>query len=178
MKIVGLDLSLTSTGIAYQDDDEVHTHAIKSKLHDTPRLIEIREQILAVVLFPFVADLVVIEGYSYGSPAGATRAHAIGELGGVIKLALHEHGIPCALIPPKLLKKYATDRGNASKVEMLTAAVKRSGIEFRTDDEADAWWLREMGCARFGEPHVQMPAASAAAVATVEWPDIEEHVHA
>lgn len=181
MRIVGLDLSLTSTGVAFGDDTTgtVHTQAIKSKLHGTARLVEIREHVLGIVLFPFVADVVVVEGYAFGSPRGASNAHSLGELGGVIKLALYEHQVPVVIAPPASVKKFACDAGNAPKVEVLVAAVKASGLDFSTSDEADAYWLREMGCHRYGAPSQVMPTAyRSAAIAKVDWPDIEEHTHA
>jgi hypothetical protein len=67
----------------------------------------------------------------------------------VIRLALLEQGTPFAVVQPSPLKAYATGKGNALKEAVLSAAVKRSGIEFRTSDESDAWWLRQMGLARF-----------------------------
>lgn len=43
-------------------------------------------------------------------------------------------------VPPAMLKRHATDRGNATKVEMLAAA-QRDGFDGDDHNAADAWLL-------------------------------------
>lgn len=115
-------------------------------------------------------DLTVIEGFSFGSPQGATEA---GGLGWIIRLALHEHSIPFAIVAPATLKKFATGKGNAGKDDMKLAAQSRLGVTFTgtgSGDRCDARWLQEMGLHHLGAPTVELPAVNLSALAKVEWP--------
>ena len=159
--VVGLDLSLTSSGVATRD----RAFTLPTTLRGVERLAHLRSTILSLV---GPLDLVVIEGYSYGSRS--SQAHALGELGGVIRLALHEGGIRYVIVPPKSVKKYATGKGNAGKEEMLTEAVRRLGYAGHSNDEADALWLRAMALDALGAPFVKMPEAHRIALTAIEWP--------
>lgn len=158
MNVVGLDLSLTATGIAYADGSfTTVTTAAKGE----ERIVALRSAVLNAVIF---ADLVVIEGYSMASRHGA---HQLGELGGVIRVALHEAGIPFVEIAPTRLKKWATGKGNANKDEMLVRAA-RLWPTVTTNDEADAGFLRQMGLTAHGE--YRPTKAQADLLGQVDWP--------
>jgi Holliday junction resolvasome RuvABC endonuclease subunit len=157
MKILGLDLSLTSTGYCLIDTsltDEpwvgrdfvtgvVWHGAVGSKtLHDVERLemfdYWIREALHHKAL-PFgsaTVDHVAVEGYSFGSPFNAT---SLGELGGVIKLAIHQAGIPLHVIPPKTWRKALCGNGNIKKHDVSKELHKRYGVEFASLDTLEAW---------------------------------------
>jgi len=47
-------------------------------------------------------------------------------------------------IPPASIKKFATGKGNADKVAVAGAVVKRWGVECRTSDEYDAYVIARM----------------------------------
>lgn len=138
MKIVGIDASLTGTGVAIISEKQITT-TIQSKLSGPARLIEIRELVREIVSG---ADIVVIEGYAY---AMANQAHQIGELGGVLRTMFYEMGLKWVEVNPSLVKKYATGKGNAKKEEIAVAIYKRWGREFPTNDEADAFVLASIG---------------------------------
>lgn len=178
--VVGLDLSLTATGLARHDGTS--TLKAKAGLVGMARLAWLRGQLMD---FCAGADLVVVEGYSMGTARQQSHAHALGELGGVARLALFEAGYPYADVPPASLKRYATGKGNANKGQVLEAASKRSGLDFGGDNNrADAWWLRQMGMAWLFETwpggpvevlagfvgYVRMPADHRAALTGVVWP--------
>lgn len=182
MKIIGLDLSLRATGYADEDGARV----ITSKSRGMPRLSHLLDQIeLASGVRHLLddprafarPDLVVIEDYAFSR--GDAHAHALGELGGVIKLALHEAGVATVLISPSALKKFATGKGNANKVAMATAAT-RAGYDGADDDNCiDAWWLREMALYRlsaFPSHPLSETAYRDEAVSKVEWPTLEPAV--
>lgn len=172
-RVVGLDLSLTATGYAYHGcRGTIHAKHLKG----AERLAYLRDAVMRLDLSfenynlpsePTRPDLVVMEGYSYAS---ANQAHQVGELGGVIRLALHEAGVPFVVVAPAALKKYATGKGNANKAAMLQAAWQRLGYEGTDDNEADALWLRAMGLDALGHPIVAMPAVNRTALAKVAWP--------
>lgn len=171
-RVVGLDLSLTATGIA---DSDGSVGTIKTKLRGCERLAWIAEQVANAI--DSAADswvggawpLVVIEDYAF-SRADA-HSHQVGELGGVIRLQLHEAEVPWVAVVPSSLKKYATGKGNANKAAMLQAAWQRLGYEGTDDNEADALWLRAMGLDALGHPLVALPAVNRAALEKVAWPE-------
>lgn len=165
-RVLGLDLSLTATGYAY--NDEV-VGVIRSKANGMRRLKEIRE---TVIEFAIVADVVVLEGYGFDSQ----KAVVLGELGGVVRLELYDRRIPYVEVPPALVKKYATGKGNADKDAMLAAAIRRFGFEGDNNNAADAWLLRDMGLVAYdGEPVTDYQRE---ALGKVDWPklDIVERV--
>ena len=140
---VGLDLSLTSTGIATTHGETT----IKTKLKGMSRLAYIAEQVETTVEH-FKQPLIVIEGYAYGAQGRAV--YNIGELGGVVRHNLWSAGHLYIDVPPTKLKKFVTGKGNANKAAVVSAVTHRAGREFGTDDEADAFGLYAMGCCLLG----------------------------
>jgi len=134
--IFGLDPSLTGTGIA--SAKEVTTLSTKG-YKDTDRLIYIRDEVMEIVRD---ARLVVIEGFAYNK---SNKAHEIGGLGWILRVAMAEEEVPYLEVAPTKLKKFATGKGNAGKIEVVTAAVNRLNISPKDDNQADAAWLREFG---------------------------------
>lgn len=133
----GLDLSLTGTGIVVIDraGAVIFKKVLKNKLKGMERLKFIRNEI-ADVYKKHEIQFTCVEGYSMGSHAG--RAFDIGELGGVIKLALWSKGIPYHLVPPTQVKRYVTGKGNCQKNMIIMAVYKEWGHEAKDDNEADS----------------------------------------
>lgn len=168
--IVAFDLSLTRTGWARYttvlDEATITVGTITPKSTGMPRLAEIRQQVLDLAE---AASLVLVEGYSYGSKGSAVVN--IGELGGVVRLALFEAGHIVTEVPPSCLKKYATGRGNCGKDEVLAAAIRRLWYQGHDHNESDARWLLEMALAWQGRPEaVAVPAVHREGLAKVRWP--------
>lgn len=177
MRVVAFDLSLTSTGVA----DETGTRRIRPKVTGVERLAEVRDAVVRAC-HPHVtldeqiwcaggrcdsrADLVALEGYSYGSP---NSAHPIGELGGVVRVGLYEAGIPFEVVPPSTIKMFACGKGNAKKADVLLAAVRRLDYQGNSEDEADALWLYALTMHALGSPIVTLPATHLRALTTVKW---------
>ncbi|MER7126674.1 hypothetical protein [Micrococcus luteus] len=163
-RTVGLDLSISATGIAYWDG---YTETIgAAKWGGDWRLVNIRKKVLHHVTTPRAA-LVVIEDLP-------THAHGSGITGmvhGIVRELLLDHGIPYALVPPATLKKYATGRGNATKADMRMALYQRAGIDLRDDNQVDAWWLRAAGMDALGHPIVEVPKTHREALERVAWPE-------
>jgi crossover junction endodeoxyribonuclease RuvC len=164
-RVMGLDLSLSASGVA--DAEGVST--IRSSLIGVDRLADLEARIFEVATG---ADLVVLEDYAYS--AHAAHAHEIGELGGVIRLALHHGEIPFVTIIPSQLKKFATDRGNAKKVEMVIAARERFGYQGTDDNEAEALMLRAMGLLHYDLGARASLAYQRAVIAKIAWPELRE----
>lgn len=161
--IVALDLSLTSTGWACVEGVGTFT----TKERGLQRLQRLREQILT--LAGPTTDVAAIEGYAFGRPNGMA---ALGELGGVVRLALYEHDITIVDVPPASLKKYATGKGNANKELMLVEAVRRLGYAGSNNDEADALWLYTMTCDALCGTAPVVPQAHRVALNAIDWPTV------
>lgn len=163
--VIGIDPSLTATGLA----NTTGLQRIRSgDLRGCARFSWIAEHIFADGTTQ-TADLVVIEGPSYGSMSGAGHHEAAG-LWWHIVYRLDLLQVPYAVIPPSTLKKYATGRGNATKPDMRVALLQRSGIDERDDNKVDAYWLRAAGLETLGHPLVNLPSAQRDALAKVAWP--------
>jgi len=163
MRTAGIDLSLTSTGLCISKVPRT----IRSKLRGAERLIEIRDELLKQLTENNV-DVVALEGYSYSSRF--SQAHSIGELGGVVKVALWESGIKIVVIPPTNRAKFATGRGNASKDEVVAAVLSMTTIERQPglDDLCDAWILEQMLRYILGERSLSLSEKQLAALENIE----------
>ena len=163
MKIIAFDLSLTATGYA---TPETVGLLKPPDLNGLARLQWIRDNVVRLAALSMIA---VVEGYSFGS---GNRAHHLGELGGVVRLALHEAKHPLVVIPPHSQAKYATGKGNAPKEAVLVEAVKRLQYAGHDHNESDALWLLAMACDHYGAPLCAVPEGHRSALAKIEWPDV------
>jgi len=141
MIYLGVDLSLTGTGLCVLNGDNNETATIKTSYKGCKRLEFIKQSVMAYVEF-HNPDTVILEGYSYGSRIG--QAFSIGELGGVVRLGLSSK-YSVLVVPPTCLKKFITGKGNASKDVMLMKTFKKYGIEFTDNNKCDAFGLAQMG---------------------------------
>lgn len=173
-RILALDLSLRSTG--WCDGEQANTTEFKAS-RGISRLRGIRDVVLALVrgryrldfaCSAWNANLVVIEGYAFS--AHASHAHELGELGGVIRVALADHGIPFVDIPPASLKLFATGKGNANKEAMLAAAIRKLEYAGHSNDEVDALWLWHMANLYYNGPQPNVHQAKA--LLKIQWPTL------
>lgn len=86
-----------------------------------------------------------IEAIGYEEVArhrGVAAAHIYGAIVGVVQQVGEKHTIPYQGIPVGTIKKRATGKGNASKQQMVAAAVHQFGhlYEAGDDNEADGLW--------------------------------------
>ena len=83
-----------------------------------------------------------VEGPSLGS---TNRADDLGQIRGIYLLAIADLGLVPAVVAPTSLKKFGGGGGGASKEKMVkTAREKWPGVNFKTDDLADAAWLADL----------------------------------
>ena len=165
MNIMGLDLSLTSTGCSVNSEVAVFT----TKLRGAERLSFLSKAIVDLAVAKSI-DIVIIEGYSFASRNG--QAHSIGELGGAVRMRLWETGIPFIDVPPTCRAKFATGRGNASKNEVVSAISARTGIIWSgpgADDMCDAWILEQMAKHFLDESSYSWPKQNADALEKIDW---------
>lgn len=171
LRVIGLDLSLTSTGVCLPDGS---TFRIKTRQKDGDRrLLVIRDSIRAA-LAEHLPHLAVVEDL----PVHAMAAGRTGHVHGVVKAELLDAGVPYALVVPATLKSFAADHGSADKARMAAAAYLAAGAEFGDDkggDQCDAWWLRAAGHDALGAPLFGMPQAQRDRLLKVEWPEVLQH---
>lgn len=150
--VYGLDLSLTATGIALSPRQD-ETYTLKPTVKGVPRLHWIRNHIIGICRTP--PALVVIEDLFAGGHGGVTIELA--KLHGTIQVALYSNRVRFMVVSPQHLKMYATGKGSSPKAAVIAATVKRLGIEPGDDNQADAAWLRALGCALLGQPVTTLP---------------------
>lgn len=164
--VIGLDLALTCTGVAGTGWTD---HIRPANLTGHPRLQHLLDQ---VVMFVRNADLVVIEGPSFGG--GVKHRHEdLAGLRVMVRHACWRRGIPYAVVPPSCRALYAAGRGNASKGEVRTSIADRYGIELEGRaryDEADAYALLAMGLHHLGLPLADVPEKNATGLTGCQWP--------
>ena len=172
---MGLDLSLTGAGVATASTvvclrpPKVQAGRTRTAEDNLARLLWFKTE-LARLFERERPQLVVLEDHSGGHTPSAHVAFQLGEQAGVVKVMLANGRVPMVLVASSQRQKFATGKGNASKVEVLIAARDRFGYEGHDDNEADAIVLRAMGCEAMGQPLLTVPATHRAALDKVEWP--------
>lgn len=186
MIILGIDPSLTGTGLARIDTDDrlyADTVTITSKGSKGAGLPE-RHRRLASLAHRDIADcalgihyadgrtadLVVIEAPSLGQArqGGTLDRHGLWWL---LIDRLYTLRIAVATVTPAARAKYATGKGNAGKDTVLLEVARRfPHVDVQNNNEADALILAAMGARWAGTPIDEMPKTHTDALAKVEWP--------
>lgn len=153
--ILGIDFSLTSTGVCAIDKGSAECITVGSKQEQVWQ--EFPDRVKGIIHQALDwADtkdpIVLIE-----SPAFGAKGSALDRMFGGWWLAVE------ALVPrsgalfkvtPGQIKKFATGNGAAKKdAVMLAVARRHPEVEFQTNDESDAFVLASIGAAAFGEPY-------------------------
>ena len=169
--IIGLDLSLTSTGISVAGE----VSALMTGYRGAERLHIVSSEIIKICKEKNV-DFAVIEGYSFASRN--SQAHSIGELGGCVRMRLWEEDIPFVDVPPTCRAKFATGKGNASKNEVVSSISAKTGIIWSgsaATDMCDAWILEQMAIAQLGESKYDWTKEQLSSLLKVDWSPILEN---
>jgi crossover junction endodeoxyribonuclease RuvC len=161
--VIGLDLSLTNTGIARITWNgtspvngvvaDIHRVQSKGSKADTwevrsARILNLTNEIQQRVL---PTALAVVEGpsFSSASPSSHDRSWFWGKVFDRLML----NGVRIVVVPPASAKKWATGKGNADKDDMMLAAARMwpvlDGIK---NDTADALALAGIGMHLLGGP--------------------------
>lgn len=176
VRVVGLDLSLTSSGMS----DGARHEVVQTGPHEVTeeRLDRI---IRAVVRFTVgsgggdQADLAVIEGAAFAAPGRAQ--HELAAIRLMVRHRLWRLQIPFAMVPPTTLKRYVTGSGDAGKPEMAACVARQYGwdpTEVKLSqgryDRVDA-----LGLAAMGYDHLNEPIGNATcrdSLNAVTWPEM------
>lgn len=168
-RVAGIDLSLTSTGIAVATADTAWTERITTARVDG--LTRIRQIVSTVVVSVKNCDLAVLEGPAYSRQAQPGHHERAG-LWWMVRDALQRRDIPVAVASPSARARYATGKGNASKAAVVREISRRYAWFGGEEDEADAVALMAMGRDHLGHPLSTVPATHRGALARVDWPDL------
>lgn len=156
---VGLDVSLTASGVAVVTEHGITTSRVESKgVKDaTSEQHVVRMQSIARRIIDAIpvsdATIVGMEGPSYGS---GPAQHTMGGIWWHVRDALQREGLDVWIVTPSTVKKYATGAGNASKDKVLSAVIRRyaAAADVDTNDEADALVIAAI-LARVGEHPIE-----------------------
>lgn len=173
--IAGLDVSLTGSGVClcWPVSGAAEPVVIRStgkkgaSLGDRARrLRRLAGEILQAV---DLADVVIVESPAYGSITGSQHDRS-GLWWSVIQ-ALSVAGVLVYEVTPAAVKTYAAGKGNAGKIEVVAAMVRRfPELEIVDDNAADALALATLGGhALRGRPVVPVPAKCSRALDGLPW---------
>lgn len=175
-RILGVDPSLTGTGLALLDTDDhlvipvetITTKGAKDATLDDRRhrLLDITERIVYAAVM-HKSDLAVIEAPSLGQArqGGVLDRHGLWWL---VITRLAEARVPVTPVAPTVRAKYATGRGNAGKDEVLLAVAKRyPHVDVQNNNEADALVLAAIGARLTGHPIDELPKTHLDALAKI-----------
>lgn len=175
MRVLGIDTSLTGTGLCRADftpDGLVLMTATvsapppakngdRSKRAMARRVNALIEQIDAAIYDPLYPDepkpdLIAMESLAY-----AAKGEGVWVLpwvfGRVIELA-EKYDVPLIVVGTSQLKKYVTGKGNTPKEEVTLAIIKRwPEAEAKNNNEADAVACCAIGCRYLGMPIDNVP---------------------
>jgi Holliday junction resolvasome RuvABC endonuclease subunit len=176
VKIIGLDLSLSRTGLARPDGTTSSFRPKGGADNPAHRLHELRDRIGATLL-AIRPHLAVLEGYQTnaqhaGGRGSETTTIRLAELGGAIRVELYANGVRYVEVHPSTLKAWAglvLGHQVKSKDDMVSAALTLGGHP-DNDDQADAFLLRCIGIQRY-EPNPDWPDMTAK-IAGLPWPEL------
>lgn len=166
-RYVGIDAS-TQTGLVIidQDGNLLDSMEITGEGKDPGRMLDIIETTIEQ-LEP--NDIVAIEGFGFSSQSG----FILGGIGWGMRMDMYARNIRYIEVAPNLLKKFATNNGNAAKNVIMRDVYKRWRFEHNSDDVVDAFVLaqiaRAVDYARRGIS-LDLTAFQAAVVQTIMFP--------
>ena len=153
LRFVGIDPS-TKTGFVILDsngevivEEEIRPTATK----DPARMIDIVKQIKAY-LQP--NDKIVIEGFAYGAKGRAVDFQY--GLGWLIRAMLHVEKYGYSDATPSQVKKFASNRGNAKKEDLVLPLYKKWGYEHPSDNVRDAYIMAKMAYSMYNHEGLQL----------------------
>lgn len=143
--IIAVDGALAKSGVCIIRNEEgknyCYSYLLECKELNSYRLIYLFNQLNELV-DTYEPQFACVEGYAHKAMG---RVFSIGEAGGVFRLAFATKNISTVEIPPTTLKKYITGNGRADKKTMKAAIKSIFDMQFKTNDEVDAFGLAIAG---------------------------------
>jgi len=155
MTIIGIDPSLTSTGIAIIDEKENIKHfALKTKVSDGTTIRRILSQIFKFKNFLknySAPHYFFMEDYAYGvsgGKGGKSKLATMGEVSALYKLtSIHITGKEPYPVPIGSWKSFLCGKGNLKSDSFKLEVFKKYNISCDTNDEAVAIAIADFGYA-------------------------------
>lgn len=160
--VIGLDLSLSATGLATWVNGSWMVTTIHAHRQDVPPASgwdrPVRWSQILQRVEPYTRDpsgvLAVVEEKIRPSEEAArgTSTLDLAELRGAVYLALYVRRVRIVEIHPSTLKSFGALNGKASKADMVESARRWLGtsVYVQDDNAADAAWLVGMALAKYG----------------------------
>lgn len=143
VRYVGIDPSLSGLGLVILDENAnvIEMMSLKAGKEDDPeRFMKLAKRVRKH-LNP-ATDKVLIEGFSFGSKgAGVSKMYG---LGWTFRIRLVEEMFKWQEVAPTALKKFASNKGNAKKEDLVLPVYKKWGFESSSNDIIDAYILARM----------------------------------
>lgn len=140
MKTVGLDMSVTGSGVSVLDDTCQYC-VVKTKPADFRDEL-IRYKYIVERIDKMIGDdvrLVCLEDYFMPrSSRSMGSAMKLVSLGTLMRMRLYERGLPMVTAVPAQLKKWITGKGAGGKDVVMKGVKENLGIVTGNDNEADA----------------------------------------
>lgn len=179
MRIVGIDYSLTSPCICVSetediefakcnfyyltdnkkldiDVDNIHGDLHQDYVIEEQRYYNITQWVLSHLK---EGDYVFMEGYSMGSTG---RVFNIAENAGLLKHYLWKRNYLFTIIPPTVIKKFATGKGNSNKEKLQQSFIEETGYNIKdrlkltdkqwnpSSDIIDSYYICKYGASNVG----------------------------
>ncbi len=139
MRIIGLDVSLTNTGVAVCEDDlkVLHLETIRPGRGSLPARLHLLYDRLRSIIQEFSPQVAVVESVIYHR--NPSTAIALGSARGVVLLLLSQMGLPVEEISPTAAKLSVAGNGRASKHQVQFMIRALFGLRSAPNDhESDA----------------------------------------
>jgi len=179
--VVGLDLSLTGTGICRIESADGRTRVSLKQVGEkgfkdatwSDRESRLRRTVRTIVetcVIPTNPDLIVIEAPAYSR----TEGHAFDRAGlwWLVYTTLKDESIPVAPVDNSKRALYGSGvSGKKDKESVMASMVRRfPTLPITTNNEADALALACMGMRHLGKRIDAVPQASLKAMQGIKWP--------
>lgn len=140
---LGIDASLEGTGLCLINNagHVLRAETVSTGLRGVARLAAIKNR--TDLFVPHDVEFAAMEGYAYHAVGSVFE---LGEVGGVLRLLVHERRVTYVDVPPINLKKFATGFTSANKDHMISAA-QEAGARPEDDNQADAYFLARIALA-------------------------------
>jgi crossover junction endodeoxyribonuclease RuvC len=185
LRVVGLDLSLTGTGVArvtrgqhHQSDDDLDIQlrllgSVTAGKDVARRSARLRTLAHNICTHCAGANLVAVEEPAYSKTMG--QMHDRSGLWWLVVARLTANGIPVAEVPSTVLKMYALGKGGGAdtgKDAVLATVVRRyPAADVTSNNTADALVIAAMAARHSGCPiEAELPQTHLRAMDKVSWP--------
>ncbi len=142
---LGIDQSYSATGVAVitEKGELKHIDLIETDKKFMFKSLEIIKSTLTNIIRSYDGLIVraALEGGSFNSTGAIFD---LGALFGVVSNLLYEKGLDPIVVPPKLLKKFATGNANAKKIDIINSVKEFWKTNIENDNEADAFILAQI----------------------------------